>query len=129
MAAIEVERFDHVQINVTDLRAARDFYEGLLGLREVPRPPSFDFPGCFYRIGDVDIHLAQRPDSTERGSRHFCLRVSDSHTAAEALQRAGFQVIWEKRYLFPGIDRFFTRDPSGNRVEFHGPAETGSGAE
>ena len=45
MAAIKVERMDHVAIDVTDMDRARAFYVGLLGLREIARPASFDFPG------------------------------------------------------------------------------------
>ena len=42
-----------------DLRpdAARAFYVGVLGLEEVPRPPTFTFPGLWVAIGDRQLHL------------------------------------------------------------------------
>ena len=44
---LEVETLHHVSICVTDLDQARQFYGGMLGLREIPeeRPKAFDFPG------------------------------------------------------------------------------------
>ena len=50
------ERIDHVTILVTDLDKARDFYARVLGLREVPRPPSFDFPGMWFKTGPAFLH-------------------------------------------------------------------------
>jgi catechol 2,3-dioxygenase-like lactoylglutathione lyase family enzyme len=44
MNAFQSARIDHVQINVTDLTMAKQFYGGVLELEEVPRPESFDFP-------------------------------------------------------------------------------------
>ena len=39
----------HVSITVTDVTNARDFYTGVLGLEEIPRP-AFDFPGIWYSL-------------------------------------------------------------------------------
>ena len=49
-AAIAVERIDHVTVNVVDLARAMAFYGGVFGLQEIPRPKSFTFPGCWYRV-------------------------------------------------------------------------------
>ena len=127
MGKIVVQRVDHVAIYISDLARARTFYEGLLGLTEVPRPPSFDFPGMWYRIGAqspgqafVDLHLVGRPGQVEGPSRkHFCLWVEDVHGAAETLLAHGYPVDWDRTKI-EGIDRFFTRDPDANRIEIQG---------
>ena len=41
-----IQRIDHVAINVSDMTRARAFYGGILKLKEVPRPRSFDFAGA-----------------------------------------------------------------------------------
>jgi catechol 2,3-dioxygenase-like lactoylglutathione lyase family enzyme len=41
--ALQSARIDHIQIDVIDLTAATQFYDGVLGLVEFPRPESFDF--------------------------------------------------------------------------------------
>src|SRR6478609_7564665 len=113
-------RVDHLQINVTDLAAARHFYEDILGLVETPRPESFDFAGCWYRVGDVDVHLVVR-DVEPLSQRHFCLWVDDVHAAAKAIEARGFAVRWDVKYKIRGVDRFFVFDPADNRVEIQGP--------
>ena len=114
-----IERIDHVAINVTDLERARAFYGGILKLKEVPRPKSFDFAGAWYRIGTVDLHLISRGDVEQQSRRHFAFSVSDVRAAARAVEAGGFPVTWDS-YKIEGLDRFFTRDPDGNRLEFQG---------
>ena len=47
----------HVSITVTDVTKARDFYTGVLGFQEIPRP-AFDFPGIWYSLGgDLQLHI------------------------------------------------------------------------
>lgn len=116
---ITVERIDHVTVNVVDLKKAQAFYGRLFGLNEIPRPESFTFAGCWYRIGKVDLHLVVKPKVDELSARHFCLWVGDVHGAAEAVAGAGFPVKWDD-FKIPGIDRFFTQDPDGNRLEVQG---------
>ncbi len=125
MGAFTIERMDHVQINVTDLERARRFYGATLGLTEVPRPDSFDFAGAWYRIGDMDLHLVVRGPEP-RGEDHICFWTSDVHAAGRALEERGVAVAWMLRYKIPGVDRFFIRDPDGNRIEVQGPDGTGA---
>ena len=118
--AIRVEHLDHVTVGVTDLGRARDFYQGLLGLREVPRPASFDFPGMWYQIGPAVLHLVGQAQPDAEAPRHFCLWVRDVRAAARRLEAAGRPVRWSTRHKIPGVDRFFTKDPDGNRIEIQG---------
>ena len=124
MNPIHAIRIDHVQINVTDLARARTFYENVLSLKETPRPASFDFAGCWYRIGEVDLHLVVRA-AEPLSARHFCLWVSDVHAAAKAIEAAGCQVIWDHKYKINGVERFFVFDPDQNRIEIQGSDGTG----
>lgn len=119
-AALQVERLDHVSIIVTDVDRARAFYAGILGLPELPRPKSFDFPGAWFQVGPEVIHLLGQATPDVRGRRHFCLWVSDVHASARYLESKGLGVTWDVKYKIEGIDRFFTFDPDGNRIEFQG---------
>jgi catechol 2,3-dioxygenase-like lactoylglutathione lyase family enzyme len=124
MPVVTIARMDHVQINVTDLARARRFYGEVLELEEVPRPESFDFAGAWYRIGDVDLHLVVRPPEPESDD-HVCFWVADVRQTAQALEARGQAVAWQTRYKIRGVDRFFVRDPDGNRIEVQGPDGTG----
>ena len=117
---LTVERLDHVSIIVTDVDRALAFYTGVLGLQEIPRPKSFDFPGAWLQVGPEVIHLLGQPTPDPRGRRHFCLYVTDVHAASHYLEARGLPVRWDTRYKIEGIDRFFTEDPDGNRVEIQG---------
>lgn len=117
---MQIEALDHVAVDITDLAAARKFYGSVLGLEEVPRPPSFDFPGVWYRVGNALIHLVGRGKRDVESKRHFCLWVADIQEAAREIEAAGCIVEWNHRHKIPGVDRFFTYDPDGNRVEFQG---------
>jgi len=117
--SINAEAFNHVTVNITDLAKSKAFYHGLLGLEEIDRPESFDFPGAWYRIGTVLIHLVGRAQRDAETSAHFCLWVTDVRAAAKTVSAGGREVAWDKRKI-PGVDRFFTRDPDGNRIEIQG---------
>lgn len=117
MATIRVERMDHVAIDVTDMESARAFYAGLLRLREVPRPASFDFPGAWFETGSALLHVVSRPQRDTDGRRHLCFFVTDLKEALEAVQTAGFPVSNDGHGTIPGIERFYTMDPDGNRIE------------
>src|SRR6185437_11068751 len=120
MTGIGAERIDHVAIDITDVEKARAFYGGLLGLKEIPRPTSFTFGGAWYQIGPEVLHLVSRAERLAPAPHHFCLWVSNVHAAAEVVKAAGCEVVWDTKFKIPGIDRFFTRDPDGNRVELQG---------
>jgi len=116
---IEVEALDHVTVQITDVERARKFYHEVLGLEEVPRPKSFDFPGAWFRTSNGLIHLVGQAEPDPASRRHFCLWVKDVKAAYKILQEAGFQTQWNTKKI-PGIDRFFSYDPDGNRIEFQG---------
>ncbi|MDB5354976.1 MAG: bleomycin resistance protein [Phycisphaerales bacterium] len=120
MSGIRAQRIEHVAIDVTDVARAKAFYGGVLGLKEILRPESFTFGGAWYQVGPEVLHLVSRPESIPEAPHHFCLWVADVHDAARMVETAGYAVVWDTRYKIPGVDRFFTRDPDGNRVEFQG---------
>lgn len=120
MDHLTVERLDHVAIIVTDLDRARAFYAGVVGLTEISRPKSFDFPGAWFQAGSDVIHLLGQPTPDLRGRRHFCLWVTDVHAASRHLIAKGLPVVWDTKYKIDGVDRCFTEDPDGNRIELQG---------
>jgi glyoxylase I family protein len=125
MNDIGAQRIDHVAIDITNVERAKAFYGGVLGLREIPRPTSFTFGGAWYQIGPEVLHLVARDQKFEEAPHHFCLWVRDVAAVAKIVESAGYPVIWDTKFKIPTIDRFFTRDPDGNRVEFQGPERVG----
>ena len=109
-------KLEVVIIAVSDIDRAKAFYGGVLGMTEVPRPETFNFPGAWYRNGPTDLHLISRPQIDGESRRHVAFYVSDLQAAAQVLQAHGYPVLWETMKI-AGLDRFFTHDPDHNRIE------------
>ena len=105
----------HVSIVVTDLERSRRFYGQVLGLREIPRPATFDFVVVWYDLGAQHIHLVPRETADAPSARHFALQVEDAAAAREHF--ATFGVPTRETTPIPGCDRFFVHDPDGNLIE------------
>ncbi len=115
---IEPPRFsqlDHCSVIITDVERSRQFYGGLLGLREINKPRTFDFVVLWYVLGDDTLHLLLKDKPDTVSPRHFALRVDDVKAARDYFRAKGVQV--DETTLIPGADRFFIQDPDGNRIE------------
>jgi catechol 2,3-dioxygenase-like lactoylglutathione lyase family enzyme len=111
---------DHVQITIPpgDEQIARAFYCGVLGLAEIEKPESLaGRHGFWLEIGNLQLHIGVE-DGVDRTltKAHIAYRVTDLVTWRETLERAGCLII--ESIPIPGHDRFETRDPFGNRMEF-----------
>ena len=115
---------DHVTIQIDDdeaLRHALEFYVELLGLAPLDRPAYTDNgrPGAWLQCGPHQLHIitgAGASAENRASRRHPAFRVSDLEGLRKRLQTAGVEIIAGNR--FPGQERFFVRDPWGNRLEF-----------
>jgi len=116
---------DHVTIQIDDgdeaLRNALKFYAELLGLTPLDRPANTDNgrPGAWLACGSQQLHIITGAGASVENRvsrRHPAFRVSDLEGLRQRLQTAGVEIIAGTR--FPGQERFFLRDPWGNRLEF-----------
>jgi len=106
---------DHVQVAIPPggEDAARRFYAGLLGLREMEKPePMRASGGVWFEPG---VHLGVEREFTPARKAHPGLRMRDLDAVATRLETAGADVEWDERW--PGVRRFYTSDPFGNRLE------------
>jgi catechol 2,3-dioxygenase-like lactoylglutathione lyase family enzyme len=105
----------HHSVCVTDLERSRAFYRDVLGLREIPAPPSFARSVAWFALGDQQLHLLTAAAADAPGARHVALHVDDVAAAAGDLASRGLPV--EQAPPIPGAERVFTHDPDGNRIE------------
>jgi catechol 2,3-dioxygenase-like lactoylglutathione lyase family enzyme len=115
MASLQVEKIDHCSVLITDVERSRRFYGGVLGLKEINRPRTFDFVALWFDLGGQHVHLLLKNNPDAISPRHFALRVADVAAAREHFRRHGVAV--EEAPLIPGAERFFVADPDGNRIE------------
>jgi catechol 2,3-dioxygenase-like lactoylglutathione lyase family enzyme len=131
MSAIRFTHLDHCSVIITDVARARAFYAGVLGMKEIPKPKTFDFVALWFQLEDGQtIHLLQKPQPDTRSPRHFALRVADVKAAREHFRAQGVEI--QETGPIPHCDRFFVFDPDGNRIEViqwrepYDPAESGA---
>ena len=113
-------RLSHVNVTMPKGAedAARAFYGGLLGLREITKPePLRARGGGWFVAGGLDIHVSVEesrfgPDAY----RHFGLECADVDGVRARLSAA--RVVTEDGRPAPW-KRFFVHDPFGNRIEIH----------
>jgi glyoxylase I family protein len=115
MNPLGVSHLDHVSVIITDVARARDFYGVKLGLNEIPAPKSFDFVAIWYDLGGTYLHLLLKPEADTISPRHFCMHVKDAAAARIYLHSQGIKT--DETVRIPTADRFFIRDPDGNRIE------------
>ncbi len=110
----------HVQITVPRAQEdrAREFYAGLLGLREIPKPPLLEARGGFWlATGNLAVHVGVEDGVDRQATKaHVAYEVDDLAAVETRLREAGFAIL--PGLPIPGFIRFETRDPFGNRVEF-----------
>jgi len=109
----------HAQITIPKgmEEQARDFYCGVLGLMEVPKPQSLQGRGGFWlQVGDRQVHVGVE-DGVDR-------KLTKAHIAYEVNNLAHWREMIAANKIethsgesIPGYDRFEFRDPFGNRVE------------
>lgn len=100
---------------------ARDFYVGLLGLSELPKPPALaGRGGCWFGGHGIELHLGVEEGFRPARKAHPGLLWPDLDALAERLAGAGHPVTWADDEL-PGFRRFHTADGHGNRLEFLAP--------
>ena len=109
-------KLDHVQVTAPAgcEPEARRFYGELLGLAEVQKPAALRAAGgAWFGLVHVGVEEPFAPARTA----HPALRVDAGELDALAarLAAAGAPVKWDES--IPGVRRFFTFDPWGNRVE------------
>lgn len=113
----------HVQVSCPagSEQTLRAFYVGVLGMSEVPKPPALAVRGgAWFRDGEepgaAEIHCGVEAPFAPARKAHPGVAVDDVEALADAVSSAGGEVRWDDQ--IPGLRRFHTDDPVGNRLEF-----------
>jgi len=123
---VELTSLNHVAVCVTDVERSKRFYGGVLGLKEIARPP-FPFEGAWYELADgSQFHLIVHENPlTLRGTTgidlrdgHLAFGVEDFDGAVAHLQAAGVECVVRPENVTPWKQIYFT-DPDGNVIELN----------
>ncbi|MEZ3441352.1 VOC family protein [Alistipes sp.] len=115
-------RFDHFNINVTDLDRSLAFYGKALGLREVGRKQAADgsFTLVYLGNGETGFRLEltwlrdhSGPYELGENESHLCLRVAGDYEAVRAFHREMGCICFENHDM--GL--YFIADPDDYWIE------------
>jgi catechol 2,3-dioxygenase-like lactoylglutathione lyase family enzyme len=122
MVAMQVVRLDHVQLAMPagGEDEATAFYEGLLGIPRVPKPPHLEVRGgCWFESDDLKVHLGVESDFRPARKAHPAFVVADVRALARSIAATGHEVVDDEP--LDGYDRVYVHDPFGNRIELLQP--------
>ncbi|MBW4444671.1 MAG: VOC family protein [Plectolyngbya sp. WJT66-NPBG17] len=115
-----IDAIDHIQITTSpDLQdEMRFFYGTLLGLTPLEQPKSLQNNGiAWYQLGHIQLHISTEKDATNYASRrHICFRVQSLSAFRQHLSTHNIDIIPDQQPI-EEYDRFYLRDPGGNRIE------------
>jgi len=99
---------------------AAAFYEKVLGLPQIPKPPHLARRGgCWFETDDVKVHLGVDADFRPATKAHPAFLVDDLPRLVERLTAAGYAVVTDEPLA--SYDRVYVTDPFGNRIELMEP--------
>jgi len=120
--SMRILRLDHVQLAMPagGDESATAFYEGLLGIPRVAKPPHLEVRGgCWFEDGDLKIHLGVDDDFRSARKAHPGLIVDDLVALVVRLAEGGVAVGLDQP--LEGFERVYVDDPFGNRLELMEP--------
>ncbi len=115
-------RFDHFNINVTNLERSLEFYEKALGLREISRKEAADGSFVLAYLGDGETGfrleltwLRDKKGDYELGDNesHLCIRTAGDYDEVRAFHKANGWVCFENEAM--GL--YFINDPDDYWIE------------
>ena len=117
-----VTAIDHVQLAMPAGKEAeaRGFYEGVLGIPEVPKPPNLaKRGGCWFERGALKVHLGVENDFHPARKAHPAFLTDDLSALKAHLVAAGYPLQTDEP--LEGYERIYLNDPFGNRIELMQP--------
>jgi glyoxylase I family protein len=131
---MEITAIHHIALTVTDIDRSIRFYQEILSIKEIPRPP-FPFPGAWFQLGDSQqVHLIVHSLATFREKPldtrdvHFAVRVPSYQAAAEFLHSKGYredadlndpQCMILQPHPTAGYPQIYICDPDRHVIEFN----------
>ena len=111
-------QINHVTTMVKDTARAMEFYNNLLGIKQIQS--QVDNPAITWLQLDngVMVHLIETAEAPAKpGNIHHAFQVDNLEETQEILENNGFEIL-RGGIRYDGQAYFFIEDPDGNSVEF-----------
>ena len=130
---MNIRKADHVSLLVANTERSLQFYTQVLGMQEIPRPTSFDFPGAWLTKENFQIHLigeevkgrakqmnpgGYHADELALGrATHVAFEVDDLKATMQHLQKLSVEIVGGPRPRGDGVQQIYICDPDGYVIE------------
>ena len=128
---MQLLRLDHSTLVVKNLEQSRQFYGGVLGLQEVPRPSTFTFGGLWFQGPGFQIHLIDARDTPATAGfgvpreaarlgrgHHLAFEVAQLEECLTHLAANHVEILGGPTPRGDGATQSFVEDPDGHLLEF-----------
>ena len=115
---VKIAQINHVTTMVKDTVRAMEFYNNLLGIKQIQS--QVDNPAITWLQLDngVMVHLIETAEAPAKpGNIHHAFQVDNLEETQEILENNGFEIL-RGGIRYDGQAYFFIEDPDGNSVEF-----------
>ena len=115
---IEIRQINHVTTMVKDTARAMEFYNRLLGIKQIQSQVDNPAITWLQLENGVMVHLIETDEAPAKpGNIHHAIQVDDLEATRETLESNGFTAL-RGGVRYDGQAYFFIEDPDGNSVEF-----------
>ncbi len=134
-------KLQHCSLIVRDLEKSKAFYRDFLGMREIPRSPTFTFAGAWMLSGGTEIHMIQEKDTTAPAgfanggegektglSTHFAFEVADLAALIERAKSLDISIVGGPIQRGDGVTQAYFHDPDRYLIELFEHTGTNDGA-
>ncbi len=121
-------KLNHIAVYVKDLKVSSDFYQDLIGLREIDEPFK-DGLHAWFSIGEGQLHLIEKESPWEVPTinkvNHLCFSMADLNSFIDQLNEKNIHFEdWPgekgKINIRPdGIRQIYLQDPNGYWLEIN----------
>ncbi|MES1196319.1 MAG: VOC family protein [Steroidobacter sp.] len=115
---MRVVAIDHVQLSMPagEEGRAREFYEDILGLKQIPKPAELAVRGgAWFENDSVKVHLGVEQDFRPARKAHPAFVIEDLRGLIRLLNNKGYAITPAES--MGDIERVHVNDPFGNRIE------------
>ena len=117
-AQIQISQINHVTTMVKDTARAMEFYNKLLGIKQIQSQVDNPAITWLQLENGVMVHLIETDEAPAKpGNVHHAFQVDDLEATRETLETNGFEAL-RGGVRYDGQAYFFIEDPDGNSVEF-----------
>lgn len=113
-----VRGIHHIQLAMPAGREqeAVDFYSGVLGFEQIPKPEHLrKRGGAWFALDEIQVHLGVDDPFVPARKAHPALTVTNLDALQEHLESSGIEIVWDTQ--LDGHRRFYVHDCFGNRLE------------